>query len=131
MIRRPPRSTLFPYTTLFRSPGIRGDAPQPLHELPGAELARLSDPPPGIGSPALVEPLAREVHCAVAPLERLGRRRLTRGIEPGERSHAGQRLCGPAGIAREDRHVVAARDELAHKRAPDEAGGAGDDYAHT
>src|SRR2546422_5809905 len=27
MIRRPPRSTLFPYTTLFRSPGdIRGGA---------------------------------------------------------------------------------------------------------
>src|SRR3712207_8085423 len=24
MIRRPPRSTLFPYTTLFRSPGIEG-----------------------------------------------------------------------------------------------------------
>src|SRR2546422_8343776 len=24
MIRRPPRSTLFPYTTLFRSPGCRG-----------------------------------------------------------------------------------------------------------
>src|SRR5260370_17037558 len=24
MIRRPPRSTLFPYTTLFRSPSIRG-----------------------------------------------------------------------------------------------------------
>src|SRR5271169_1662808 len=24
MIRRPPRSTLFPYTTLFRSPGARG-----------------------------------------------------------------------------------------------------------
>src|SRR2546427_4651031 len=24
MIRRPPRSTLFPYTTLFRSPGGRG-----------------------------------------------------------------------------------------------------------
>src|SRR2546425_6503634 len=23
MIRRPPRSTLFPYTTLFRSPGMR------------------------------------------------------------------------------------------------------------
>src|SRR3712207_7221863 len=27
MIRRPPRSTLFPYTTLFRSPG--GDADRP------------------------------------------------------------------------------------------------------
>src|SRR3712207_7149933 len=24
MIRRPPRSTLFPYTTLFRSPPVRG-----------------------------------------------------------------------------------------------------------
>src|SRR5438034_4831297 len=27
MIRRPPRSTLFPYTTLFRSPRIRSDEP--------------------------------------------------------------------------------------------------------
>ena len=27
MIRRPPRSTLFPYTTLFRSLDIRGDLP--------------------------------------------------------------------------------------------------------
>src|SRR2546430_13012821 len=26
MIRRPPRSTLFPYTTLFRSRGFSGDA---------------------------------------------------------------------------------------------------------
>src|SRR2546430_17361531 len=26
MIRRPPRSTLFPYTTLFRSPHDRGEA---------------------------------------------------------------------------------------------------------
>src|SRR3712207_7552451 len=26
MIRRPPRSTLFPYTTLFRSPGLQGRA---------------------------------------------------------------------------------------------------------
>src|SRR5256885_14000414 len=28
MIRRPPRSTLFPYTTLFRSPAREGDAHQ-------------------------------------------------------------------------------------------------------
>src|SRR5689334_25430226 len=27
MIRRPPRSTLFPYTTLFRSRGVRRGAP--------------------------------------------------------------------------------------------------------
>src|SRR5689334_24850318 len=34
MIRRPPRSTLFPYTTLFRSPGRAGGVlgpPQRLH----------------------------------------------------------------------------------------------------
>src|SRR5258708_14643493 len=30
MIRRPPRSTLFPYTTLFRSPVVRSHA----HDLP-------------------------------------------------------------------------------------------------
>src|SRR2546430_7321248 len=29
MIRRPPRSTLFPYTTLFRSQGLRPPSPQP------------------------------------------------------------------------------------------------------
>src|SRR2546430_15964314 len=28
MIRRPPRSTLFPYTTLFRSPGFAGTLAQ-------------------------------------------------------------------------------------------------------
>src|SRR3989449_2746699 len=38
MIRRPPRSTLFPYTTLFRSPRIR--------EVPGA-LARREAARPG------------------------------------------------------------------------------------
>src|SRR5258708_31549740 len=30
MIRRPPRSTLFPYTTLFRSPGVVGTGIVPL-----------------------------------------------------------------------------------------------------
>src|SRR5256885_11093480 len=47
MIRRPPRSTLFPYTTLFRSPlerdgqglevgrGLQADAMQRLQALPG------------------------------------------------------------------------------------------------
>src|SRR3712207_8114264 len=33
MIRRPPRSTLFPYTTLFRSAGLRRDLPLPRHRL--------------------------------------------------------------------------------------------------
>src|SRR2546426_4795141 len=34
MIRRPPRSTLFPYTTLFRSPDVRGAARQGAGLLP-------------------------------------------------------------------------------------------------
>src|SRR5256884_4695709 len=39
MIRRPPRSTLFPYTTLFRSAGlIRGD----LRDARGTDVARRS-----------------------------------------------------------------------------------------
>src|SRR2546430_5525210 len=29
MIRRPPRSTLFPYTTLFRSTALMGEQPNP------------------------------------------------------------------------------------------------------
>src|SRR3712207_7110851 len=38
MIRQPPRSTLFPYTTLFRSARLRIDARQRQHA--GAEAAR-------------------------------------------------------------------------------------------
>src|SRR5437667_5171277 len=34
MIRRPPRSTLFPYTTLFRSPVLHGDQTTPLRGAP-------------------------------------------------------------------------------------------------
>src|SRR3990167_9605352 len=37
MIRRPPRSTLFPYTTLFRSDRARGFLPGKWH-CPGREL---------------------------------------------------------------------------------------------
>src|SRR2546422_6628147 len=33
MIRRPPRSTLFPYTTLFRSPAERGGGSRPAARL--------------------------------------------------------------------------------------------------
>src|SRR3712207_6889575 len=50
MIRRPPRSTLFPYTTLFRShrgPEPRGGAvppPAPALGAPGRPAAPLPDP---------------------------------------------------------------------------------------
>src|SRR5256886_17146874 len=33
MIRRPPRSTLFPYTTLFRSQGVKGSPPAPSQQV--------------------------------------------------------------------------------------------------
>src|SRR2546430_13091408 len=45
MIRRPPRSTLFPYTTLFRSgrrrrdPEVLGEGPLAVHPLPFAHEA--------------------------------------------------------------------------------------------
>src|SRR5256885_8651912 len=39
MIRRPPRSTLFPYTTLFRSHHLDGAAPAHLHMLGQVHLA--------------------------------------------------------------------------------------------
>src|SRR2546422_7111708 len=62
MIRRPPRSTLFPYTTLFRSPphgtGCRGDNPPP--------------PPP-------------RRRCAAAASESLRRAPARRGPEEGDR----------------------------------------------
>src|SRR5256885_11468121 len=45
MIRRPPRSTLFPYTTLFRSPGAdRRNAPDAEQSAAGAGAARQSEP---------------------------------------------------------------------------------------
>src|SRR5256885_12110062 len=37
MIRRPPRSTLFPYTTLFRSPQEVADAVKQLVDLPAGQ----------------------------------------------------------------------------------------------
>src|SRR3712207_7377478 len=49
MIRRPPRSTLFPYTTLFRSHGERGSA-----RPPGGRAGRHRSPaegPAGLVSP--------------------------------------------------------------------------------
>src|SRR2546426_6791031 len=58
MIRRPPRSTLFPYTTLFRSPARRG-LPWPGRPEMSRELAILDLPPPG---------------CAAASERRQGRR---------------------------------------------------------
>src|SRR2546430_10524568 len=68
MIRRPPRSTLFPYTTLFRSPPQRRAHPQPLLE-PRAEQA--------LRERALADPEARDEGAAHCPEEQ-GDRKSTR-----------------------------------------------------
>src|SRR5438874_6882264 len=51
MIRRPPRSTLFPYTTLFRSahPGRRGE---PCRQVGVHRSVRLWGPRPGGSAPS-------------------------------------------------------------------------------
>src|SRR5258708_17806915 len=45
MIRRPPRSTLFPYTTLFRSPRRRCRCPHPGNSSPGCRRPRTGAAP--------------------------------------------------------------------------------------
>src|SRR5260370_23746606 len=47
MIRRPPRSTLFPYTTLFRSarPGVRGSAAHAGYSTAGSAPVRAASAP--------------------------------------------------------------------------------------
>src|SRR3712207_6951154 len=63
MIRRPPRSTLFPYTTLFRSPGAPAGQP-----VVGVLLVRLVDGDlPGHPVPlvaAAVQPVRSEEHTS-------------------------------------------------------------------
>src|SRR3712207_7530878 len=62
MIRRPPRSTLFPYTTLFRSPVPRlGGVPA----VPGP--ATWATAPPGLhSSGTALEPRTRRCGCCPA-----------------------------------------------------------------
>src|SRR2546430_11012785 len=59
MIRRPPRSTLFPYTTLFRS--LLGDhAEGHRRDLPGAHCAFAFVPPQGDAAPSRARRLVRK-----------------------------------------------------------------------
>src|SRR3712207_8592737 len=61
MIRRPPRSTLFPYTTLFRSPGLLQDAGEARRgEL--AALVRIEDLRPPVSRQCLLQGLEAELH---------------------------------------------------------------------
>src|SRR2546430_10374357 len=64
MIRRPPRSTLFPYTTLFRSgEGAVAEDVGPLHAGDGAEL-RLNHARQVVGDLILIELGRSEEHTS-------------------------------------------------------------------
>src|SRR5256885_5562495 len=66
MIRRPPRSTLFPYTTLFRSRREVGRRAQPRHE-PRREddlVAHLVEHGPGLVHPLRRQELRSEEHTS-------------------------------------------------------------------
>src|SRR5260221_8851979 len=55
MIRRPPRSTLFPYTTLFRSPeSIRGSSTRSCRSLRSATGSQCSAESTWVASPARI-----------------------------------------------------------------------------
>src|SRR3712207_1888786 len=78
MIRRPPRSTLFPYTTLFRSPAaLGGEAPAHLIGVTG---------PPGAGKSTLLSALTRAWREA-------GRTVAVLAVDPSSR-HSGGALLG-------------------------------------
>src|SRR2546427_3292000 len=87
MIRRPPRSTLFPYTTLFRSPPGRGARPSP------QERVR-----PRVGAAAPVHQGA-EVHVARAPRE-LDPQRPASAQDAAGRQQAAEHRLPAQGIVR-------------------------------
>src|SRR5262245_63868996 len=62
MIRRPPRSTLFPYTTLFRS-GTAGYGPEQIRQFYDRVIER-SRQVPGVLSAALTSALRSEEHTS-------------------------------------------------------------------
>src|SRR3712207_7776521 len=72
MIRRPPRSTLFPYTTLFRSGGGAGPGAGPAAAAPGGRghrraLGGAGAPGAGVARAAggiLVPPVRSEEHTS-------------------------------------------------------------------
>src|SRR2546426_3857483 len=67
MIRRPPRSTLFPYTTLFRSSSHQLQPPGPAHRAQSVPQRALGDAHPPLGGHLQGGQRARGVVQLMAP----------------------------------------------------------------
>src|ERR1019366_9058821 len=98
MIRRPPRSTLFPYTTLFRSPVARWIG-LPRH---GAQHVAVvgADAVVAVIIPGKDQPGGGENFCPTGPVDRFGIQEDTVEIEKNgfERAHGRGNLSVPCGI---------------------------------
>src|SRR3712207_7005625 len=69
MIRRPPRSTLFPYTTLFRSPSARWANPAQKRLKPVSTFTGVCAPVTGSNTVARVKVWSGNVSVAESPME--------------------------------------------------------------
>src|SRR2546430_11327780 len=107
MIRRPPRSTLFPYTTLFRSLGA-----EPRGELRSDDLD---------GHPATVPQVLGEMDCGHPPLAQRALQAIAAGERRGEalvrRDHGATILLSLIQLRRIRPRQVhqESRDLLAHR----------------
>src|SRR2546430_15239230 len=139
MIRRPPRSTLFPYTTLFRSPQVRWQAiarspfPFPPSPFPERFLNRVDDPVvAGAAAQVSGHQLANAVRAEQLDMLADPPRRhhhagragsALRGAAPLERLE-GTRVEGLYGLHPMAAHLVG-RDEAGVHRQPVQVHGAG------
>src|SRR2546426_9398887 len=118
MIRRPPRSTLFPYTTLFRSrPRRRGDDDGGRSDDRGADLALVrQDERAGGGEHAAHAVDQRELHVRHLALVTLATELPRRFDDREDAVHPGVRVgeAAPVGVdrLRAARRRAAVREEV-------------------
>src|SRR2546422_9497284 len=111
MIRRPPRSTLFPYTTLFRSEKLRADArfltafPPELDILVWAPRARRASDASQLAREIFAEAARRQLHLARAqlPVEVFDLAAGGGGRDPAALTFPRSGRCKPGPPARGDR----------------------------
>src|SRR5690348_18014567 len=90
MIRRPPRSTLFPYTTLFRS-GLRFNVLLYTFQEYGREFGRCSRPAPNSRSEEHTSELQSPVHLVCRLLLEKKKKNKSTNSEPSQTMHTQHR----------------------------------------